>query len=227
MGAAQAAIQVIGTRVIYPAGQREVTVSLLNNNETPRLLQAWVDSGDSRETAQTSTAPFLVTPPMARIDPGKGQALRLIYTGGELPQNRESVFWLNMLEVPPRPQAQQGESQNFMQFAIRTRIKVFYRPKGLEGSVAKAHEALRWRLVARGGGQALECINPSAYNVSFGSVRFKDSPQVQPSLTGGGMCPAQGTEVFAVEAQATGDRLVLSVINDFGGIDEYEATYTR
>lgn len=226
-GTTQAAIQVVGTRVIYPADQREVTVSLLNNNTSPRLLQAWVDSGDSTETADTTKAPFLVTPPMARIDPGKGQSLRVIHTGADLPQDRESVFWLNVLEIPPRPKAQEGESRNFMQFAIRTRIKVFYRPKGLPGSAAKAYETLHWRLVAQGNGYALECTNPSAFNVSLGAVRLKEAAQVRQSITGGGMCPAKGSQRFPVEGQVSGDRVVLSVINDYGGIDEQEAMYTR
>ncbi|WP_201312560.1 fimbria/pilus periplasmic chaperone [Dyella sp. EPa41] len=227
-GAAQAAIQIVGTRVIYPAGQREVTVSLLNNNESPRLLQAWVDDGDSTATADTAKAPFTVTPPMSRIDPGKGQSLRVIYTGKDLPQDRESVYWLNVLEIPPRPKAQEGESQNFMQFAIRTRIKLFYRPKGLEGNAADAYEKLSWRLVRQGSAYALECTNPSAFNVSFGSLRFKASDVARTSVAGGGMCPARGTQLLPVEGEpAGGNRLVLDVINDYGGVDEREASYAR
>ncbi|VTR34364.1 putative chaperone protein EcpD [Serratia fonticola] len=32
----------------------------------------------------------------------KGQALRIARTGGGLPSNRESLFWLNVLEIPPK-----------------------------------------------------------------------------------------------------------------------------
>lgn len=228
VGTAHAAVQVVGTRVIYPAGQREVTVSILNNNDSPRLLQAWVDNGDSTETAETAKAPFVVTPPMSRVDAGNGQSLRLIFTGKDLPQDRESVFWLNVLEIPPRPNTQDGDSQNFMQFAIRTRIKIFYRPKGLEGTPAEAYEKLSWRLVQQGTGYALECTNPSAFNVSFSAVNLGAAAQPRSSITGGGMCAAKAMQTFPVERrESTGDRVTFGVINDFGGIDEHEAAYTR
>ena len=44
-GVAHAGVQITGTRVIYPADQREVSVNVVNNDKSPRLLQAWVDSG--------------------------------------------------------------------------------------------------------------------------------------------------------------------------------------
>jgi chaperone protein EcpD len=227
---AHAGTQIIGTRVIYPAGEREVTVKVENNGSEPRLLQVWVDSGNPNETPETTRAPFSVTPPMSRIDAGKGQALRLMFTGTLPAQDRESVYWLNVLEIPPKPKASDADSENFLQFAVRTRIKIFYRPKGLPGDAPGAITQLGWRLVPQGSGYALECTNPSAYNVSFSSVQLKNTTvPAEKAFQGGGMCPAKGHETFPVigDGSASGGKLSYSAINDYGGFVEGEANFGR
>jgi chaperone protein EcpD len=37
-----------------------------------------------------------------RLNAEKGQSLRIRFTGGKVPQDRESVWWLNVLEVQPK-----------------------------------------------------------------------------------------------------------------------------
>src|SRR5215475_10271280 len=82
LGSAYAGITINGTRV--------VSLSMVNDGKEPRVIQAWVDTGDASERAESSKAPFLITPPMARVDPGKGQTLRIMFTGANnLPQGRE------------------------------------------------------------------------------------------------------------------------------------------
>ena len=222
---AHADVQISGTRVIYPADESEVTIQVDNKGRGPRLLQIWTDGGDPNETAETSTAPFLVTPPMSRIEPGKGQALRVMFTGKSVPQDRESVYWLNVLEVPPRPKGDNAVP-NFLQFAVRTRIKIFYRPNGLPGSPTDSIARLTWRLVRSGGTVSLECANPTAYNVSFADVRPEKAPRE--NMPKGGMCPAMGRATFPVQAvPGNGPGTVLmTAINDYGGFVESRAAYT-
>ena len=222
---AHADIQITGTRVIYPADESEVTVQVDNNGRGPRLLQVWTDAGDANETAATSNAPFLVTPPMSRLEPGKGQALRLIFNGGDVPKDRESVYWLNVLEIPPRPKGKSAQD-NFLQFAVRTRIKIFYRPEGLRGAPLDSINQLTWRLVRSGGAASLECTNPTAYNVSFAQVRAERA--TGESTPAGGMCPAMGSATFPVQGEpghGTGT-VLFTAINDYGGLIESRASYS-
>lgn len=221
---AHAAIQIVGTRVVYRAGEREVTVQLQNNGASPRLLQTWIDSGDASQAAGQSDAPFMVTPPITRVEPGKGQSLRLMFTGGDLPPDRESVFWLNVLEIPPRPGGA-ASGENFMQFAVRTRIKIFYRPRGLAGDPVGSYGLLTWRLHRQGAGYAVECSNPSAYNVSFASVRLKSVSPDETKMPEGGMCPAKGRQTFPVEGTATAGGVTFTAINDYGGFSEHDASF--
>lgn len=133
-----------GTRVIYPASSRDVSIQLSNVGESPSVIQTWIDDGDAKATPDTIDVPFLITPPMFRIDPGKGQRLRMTYTGEGLPKDRESIFWLNVLDIPPKPKDLQD--QNLLQFSVRTRLKIFFRPSELKGSAISSAEALEWSL---------------------------------------------------------------------------------
>ncbi len=227
ISAAHAGTQIVGTRVVYGAADRDVSVRILNTGDSPRLLQAWVDDGDERQTAETSKAPFLVTPPVSRVEPGKGQSLRLMFTGAPLPQDRESVFWLNVVEVPPKPEVKEGESANHLQFAVRTRINIFYRPTALPGDPKSSIDTLAWRLVGSNGKMALECTNNSAFNVSFADVRLKGAPDKKNDATGGGMCPAKGTATFDVHGGSESGRLTFQSIDDYGAFRDGEAAYTR
>lgn len=54
----QPSIIIAGTRVVYPAQSRDVTVQVTNTGENPALLQTWMDDGDSKQTPDESKAPF-------------------------------------------------------------------------------------------------------------------------------------------------------------------------
>ncbi|MCF8994942.1 fimbria/pilus periplasmic chaperone, partial [Pseudomonas carnis] len=83
-----ASVVITGTRLIYPAQEAEITVTLDNNGALPVLVQTWVDSGDPNSSPTHSTAPFLLTPPVFRMDPNQGQSVRLMFTGASLPEDK-------------------------------------------------------------------------------------------------------------------------------------------
>lgn len=228
LSSANAGITINGTRVVYPAGQREVSLSMVNDGKEARLIQAWVDSGSASERAESSKAPFLITPPMARVDPGKGQTLRIMFSGADnLPQDRETVYWLNVLEIPPKPKAGSDEAENYMQLAVRSRMKLFYRPKGLQGTSDAAADLVTWRIVSEGNGYTAKCTNDTPFSVSFSDLSFKGAGK-QESANKGGMCPAKGSGTFPVAGVPDGSgKLAVTVINDYGGFNPHEVNFTR
>lgn len=179
-GAAHSKVVIHGTRVVYPAQEREVPVRLSNLSEdAPSVLQVWLDDGNADSTPDKVEVPFVVTPPVFRMDPGAGQTLRLSYTGEALPQDRESLFWLNVLEVPPVQNGGEVEGEALamqLQFAYRTRLKTFFRPKGLVPEAHEAAAALRWSLLPAHGGRnaRLQVYNPTPYYVSLSKVVLVD-----------------------------------------------------
>lgn len=168
-GQAQAAITISGSRVIYPSSSQNVSVELSNNGDVPVLVQSWLDSGDADIQPGEESLPFVITPPVARVEARSGQSLRLAYIGHGLPQDRESLFWLNVLEIPPK--SAEAEDQNTVQVALRTRIKVLFRPDKLEGNLADAADGLRWRWgSSTPNGQELIVDNPSPYYLNFANL---------------------------------------------------------
>ncbi|WP_426394879.1 molecular chaperone [Ralstonia sp. R-29] len=214
---AQASVVIAGTRVIFPAQEREVTVRLTNDGKTPALVQTWVDNGEANETPEKISTPFLLSPPLFRLDPSKGQTLRLVYTKEPLAQDKESLFWLNVLEVPPKGAAE--DDANKLQIAFRTRIKVIFRPQGLTGSADEAPEKVRWEIVRDGNEYVLKGTNSTPYIVNLGTLSLKSGGKTYDA--GAGHIKPGETASFAVKelhsAPATGSEVEYHSINDWGG----------
>lgn len=174
-----AAIVIQGTRVIYPADQKEVVVRVESKGERPSLLQAWVDDGDKSATPTTARAPFTITPPLSRIEPKGQQAFRMRYTGEKLPHDRESLYWLNVMEIQPK--ALDADGRNLIELSFRTRLRVFFRPADLPYGRSDAAPKLSWKLVSYQGGYALQVVNPTPYHIPLASVELitKDNKRYQ------------------------------------------------
>lgn len=220
--AADASVVITGTRVVFPAQQSEVTVRLSNQADHPALVEAWIDTGDTKSTPDNTNAPFLITPPLFRMEPHKDQNLRIIYTQAAqpLPTDRESVFYLNVLEVPPKPTGSQAAGRNYLQFAMQSRLKLFYRPAGLPGDVMKAPDQLRFTAQ----GTTLDVRNPTPYYVTIGSVAF--GPDGKPLEGVSGMVAPLGelhlTLKGLAQAPAAGTAITFATINDYGAVDTHK-----
>ncbi|EOF4701863.1 MAG: molecular chaperone [Klebsiella huaxiensis] len=195
--AAHAGVVTGGTRLIYPGGKKEASLSVTNNDATPYLIQSWVETNNG-------TTPFLLTPPLFRLDGEQQTRLRVIYSGG-LPENKESMFWMNIKAIPSS-QAKAGA--NTLQIAIKTRIKLIYRPKSVAGTPEVVTEQLRWTR----SGNTLQVINPTAFYMNFaevkiGGVEVKEANWVAPGATAR----------FDLPRGSTGS-LRWKLINDYGGI---------
>ncbi len=226
---ASASIQVQGTRFIYPGNVREITVDLHNEADRAALVQSWLDSGNPSSEPGAEQLPFVVLPPLVRVEPQVGQTLRIAYTGQSLPEDRESVFWLNVLDVPPKPQANDGEEQNVMRLAFRTRVKMFFRPGGLQGSLEEAVEHMSWSLQPVGNGYALRATNDSPYHVSFRDLALTSGGHTYPSIDSG-MVDPYATADFPLKgltsAVVSGD-IVGHWLNDFGASVEQNYSLMR
>ena len=162
---ATAGVVLAKTRVVVPGNVEDVTVRLTNTRDTPVLVEAWIER-DARDANRDRRVPFDIVPPIFRMEPGRGQALRVHRAPGAIADDRESLFWLNVFESPPLPDT---ATSNAMHIAVRTRVKLFLRPTGLPGSAAKAPDKLAWRLVG-GAVPALRIGNPTPYHVTIARV---------------------------------------------------------
>lgn len=126
--AAQAEVTVESTRTVYPATQQEVTIGLKNDGDVASLLQIWISDGDLEQAPKASKAPFIIDKPLLRLEPHGSYKLRVRSIPQRAPrEKREYLYWLNVLEIPPR----EAGADNAVQVAVRLRMKVFYRPEGV------------------------------------------------------------------------------------------------
>lgn len=92
------------TRVIFPGNQDSTEIQLTNSGEMPSLVQSWVDEGDINSSPETTGAPFMVVPPVTRIDGGAGRQLKIRILENSLPRDQESVFismwWIFRQKLP-------------------------------------------------------------------------------------------------------------------------------
>ena len=217
---ASADIVISGTRVIYPESAKDVTVSMDNRGTRPLLVQTWLDDGRDTTNPQELKLPFIVTPPVSRVEPQKGQAVRITWLGQALPKDKESLFWFNVLEVPPK--AKDSDNQSMLQLAFRTRIKLFFRPTGLKGEPTDAAKNLKWSQTRQDQKVVLSAKNDSPYYVSLASATL---------ISGGKSYDIETHYIEPFSSQtmnvknytASGNsKITWQAINDFGGIDKYE-----
>ncbi|HIF4730656.1 TPA: fimbria/pilus periplasmic chaperone [Citrobacter amalonaticus] len=212
-----ASIVMNGTRVIYQGNKNEVTISLTNKNTRPVLIQSWIDNGNENATPEKISVPFVLTPPVNRVDPDKGQTIRISYIGvPALPQDKESVYWLNVLEVPSKDKNSDA-SQQKLNVVFRTRIKLFYRPEGLEGDSNQAADDLHWRL----NGQNATAQNNSKFNVTLFSLNFKGNG-ITSEMKGAMIAPGE-SHTFSLKNSGNIDGLSFDTINDYGALINHKA----
>lgn len=217
---AAAAVVLEGTRIIHEAGKgRDVTLKSVNSGERAALTQAWIDMGDSHMRPEDVRTPFRITPSVPRLlQSQEGQAWRITYaprpSDPALPQDRESLFYFNLLDIPPKPTDAQGG--NLLQFAVRSRIKLFHRPAGLRGNAADAPAQLVWQR----GDRALEVLNPTAYHVTLSSVTVADGVSLDIDM----VAPSGRLAVPLPQGQPVPATVIFTWLDDYGALRETRAT---
>jgi len=213
-GWVQASVVMTGTRVIYPGGAQAQALQFHNPDAHPNVVQVWLDDGDARGVPDSAQTPFLVLPQVFRIEPQAGQVARLMLVDGSaLPQDRESVFYLNFSQLPV--QTKTDEPGNKLLLMFTSRLKVFYRPAGIAANLPvdiAQRLQLRWR------DGAVHVHNPTPHHVVAHAAEL---------LTGAEPIPLAGVDMIAPfsdavwrapVARAQNMPLRLAWINDYGSV---------
>ncbi|HDS3407706.1 TPA: fimbria/pilus periplasmic chaperone [Citrobacter freundii] len=200
-----AGIVIYGTRVIYPAEKNEITLQLMNQEQNASLVQAWVDDGNTSLPPEKIQVPFLLTPPVVRVPGNSGQQLKIKKMPNMLPNNKESLFYLNVLDIPPNNPANAGK--NVIKFAMQNRIKLFYRPSG----IAPVNSETFKKIVLSRNGKGFIIKNDNANwvtvaEIKIGSVKINDKSVM--------VAPFSSEPVMTKSSNA--NQYKLTIINDYG-----------
>ena len=221
-----AALSLNGTRIVYPAKSRFADITAENAGSEPSQMLAWVDDGDVASTPDTASAPFLLIPAVSVVRPGRKQTLRIVYNGSALPQDREAVYYLNVVELPPKSSGARAAPE--MKVAVRTRIKIFMRPADLALEPLAAAKKLAWSVDTPADGPAVfRAKNASPYFVSMASVKLTRRGAETADL-GAGMVPPWGElelrpQVQLQPADLADCTVQYIYVNDHGGGEEISA----
>ncbi|HFT1740460.1 TPA: fimbria/pilus periplasmic chaperone [Vibrio vulnificus] len=144
------------TRYIYKGGTETLTLTVTNNAKVAFGAQMWVENIVENDTRPT----FIVTPPFYKIKEESKQVVRVMKVSDHLPTDKESIYWLNLQEIPPKKEG------SGLALAIRTRVKLIYRPEGLDAARKGAEQGVKIEYLP--GEQWL--VNSTPYIFSIGEV---------------------------------------------------------
>lgn len=198
------------TRIIFNASAKSVTVRLTNQSKTdPYLAQSWIEDKEGKKTREFISP----IPPLLRIEPDEQAQVRLMAQQNlsRLPADRESLFYYNMREIPPK-----AEQKNVMQIAMQSRLKLFWRPKAIE--LKEGQFVPLDKVVISRSSDGLQLKNPSPYYITVGYI----------GLNGKTLLP--GAESVMVEpfGQATQklknlpSEFQIGYIGDYGGLEMFK-----
>ncbi|VUT09880.1 fimbria/pilus periplasmic chaperone [Klebsiella spallanzanii] len=191
------------TRVIYHGDARDESVTIINDDKEPYLIQSWAQKINS--DGSSTAAPFIVTPPLFRLNTGQRNVLRVIRTGGSLPEDRESLYWLDIKSIPT---SNNKDNHNKIRLAVKAEFKLIFRPTALKETPEKFTPQLRWKKR----GNILTVENPTAYYMNFGDIAVGSQKLKAPQY----VAPFNQT-TYTLPAGSSG-AVNWTIINDYGGV---------
>lgn len=152
-----------------------------------------------------------------KLAPKQKQIVRIARTdgGNPLPADRESLFWLNVQEIPPKPEK---TDEPVLSIALATRVKLIYRPKGLAADRKNAGKKVE--VIQKGGTSYLK--NPTPYYFAVTKVKVNGQPvhlSKEEDMAVSMLAPFSEQAVRGIPAGAKS--VTIEAINDWGGAEDY------
>lgn len=200
------------TRVIYDPDSVGQTLSVDNPQDYPMLVQSRAYSEDMK-----NRAPFVITPPLFRLDGLQQSSLRIVRVGGDFPKDRETLQWLCVKGIPPKagdlwaqdksgkPEA--GEIGLNLQLSIDSCIKLFVRPGSIHGHPDDVASSLAWSRQ----GDHLKAVNDSPFYMNLASLKVGGVTIPEPHYVS-----PFSSYTFPLPKGADG-KVSWSIVNDYGG----------
>ena len=196
------AIQIERSRVIYSGDHKSAALEIHNESKDNYIVQSWLD-----DDAGKSEKTMVVTPPLLKLLPDQSATLRFVYSGSGLPADRESVIWVNVQEIPPR-----AKEPNVMQLAVRTRLKLFYRPVALRTTLKEEVQKLKINALHDG----IVINNNGPMHISLGQLTIRNASGKEQTISAPMISPFSQANIPFQK----GSRVVsLTYINDYGGVE--------
>ncbi|TQI79102.1 P pilus assembly chaperone PapD [Serratia fonticola] len=206
---ANAALTIDRSRLVFNEGDKSVSINVANRNtQDPYLAQVWLEN----EQEQKISGPLMILPPVQRIEPNGKTLVRVqaLADLASLPKDRESVYWFNLREIPPK-----NEKANVLTLAVQTRLKVFYRPKALAVDPSADTVPGTETLTLTREGSQMVVNNPTPYHFTFVELRNGAKGNAIAGFDPDMVAP-KGTLKLNVPVSSVGNSPALIFVNDYG-----------
>lgn len=215
------------SRVVVREAEREGSIVVRNVDAAPALVQAWIDDGRSDLPPEQLATPFQLVPPLVRIEAESSQRLRVMVAQPQaLRDDRESLYWLNLVEVPRRQAgtdadpADSGRAE--LQVVVRSRLKLIYRPAAISEPKNMA-AGLTWSLSPDG--RSLTVRNDSPWVISLARLSPEGAGDVD--IGDGVVLPMTSRSFDLQPVRGMPLRLVYEWMDDYGAPRRETARITR
>lgn len=209
---ANAAFTLDSTRYIYDEGQQSVSVTIKNESEHKYGGQVWIDNTNNNDEQVF----FSPSPMVFKLDQKQSQIVRVVNINSDLPKDKETLFWLNVQEIPP---ASKGEGSS-LSLAINSRVKLIYRPTSLKNNREDAEKNIK--LINSGSEACLENTTPYYFAISEVKVNGKAivlNSDAKDKL--GKFAPFSKVCLGKIN---TGENISITAFNDYGVATNYNIT---
>ncbi len=156
--------------MIYSGDMSQSMLGVRNTDKVSAfLIQSWIEN----ESVNKSND-FVITPPLYVLKPASESVIKVIFNSKKLPQDRETLYWLTVKAIP---QETKNATSNTLKFASANRIKLFYRPEGLNGNSNQAWKEINGEL-SQG---KIKLNNPTPYYLTTINLKI-DGKAVKPVM---------------------------------------------
>lgn len=209
-----AAVNLDRTRIVFPESDKASSLKIENQSKAlPYLALSWIEDEKGRKEDRH----FMALPPIQRIEAGSASQLRIVKQAAtsQLPKDRESLFYFNLREVPPKSTSASDE-RSVMQVAMQSRIKLFWRPKAI---TKKPGEQAEMRMEISATAKGLTIHNPTPYYITLAWLS-KNARTMLPGFDSLMLAP------FATATTSTGDYhgnyYSIGYIDDYGALKKVD-----
>ncbi|MCD9496802.1 fimbrial chaperone [Photobacterium carnosum] len=201
-----------GTRFIYDEGRKNISFEISNESKETYGGQVWIDN----VLIPKEDVAFVPMPSFFKVEGGQTQVVRIMNITDKLPKDKESIFWLNVQEIPPVNKDQ----NNVMVVAVNTQVKLLYRPT----TIIKGRENAESKMTLKKEGSSYVLNNPTPYYFAVTELKVNGkaallSKELSNNL---GMISPKSSTLLSGVKLAPLSKVIIGAIDDYGALNTYE-----
>ncbi|MBC6532979.1 fimbrial chaperone [Citrobacter amalonaticus] len=205
-----AAFVLNSTRYVFDEKRENISVQVDNQSAQEYGGQIWIENQDQND----KNVYFVPSPTFFKVADQHKQILRILKINDALPKEKESLFWINIQEIPKAPK----EGMNALSIALHTQVKMFYRPDALKAKRENAEQQIK--MISSEGNTVL--WNDTPYYFAIISVKQNGTPVKVSDDIKEKLAVFAPDEKVSLGKSITSSNLSIVAFDDYGVDKEYK-----